>query len=257
MREVAHEDAHAELVADGEDARAQHAIGPEPAVAPARAACARSRRASSQLPTNSSISTRDAEQAREKGRAAATRSSPRGAISPAYSSLTKSETESRSRNAAADADHRADIVAEAVLLRPVVLGDRARVGPGAEEQLAGSGAGRCRRSAGRRRRARAASDRPRRSWSAAARPADRTCRETRDRGARGRSRPSTPPRWFEAGNSRYGFCESATNSSASGALSPMRGLSGCSRSSRRSTREQIEAPGLGGELVERKLTAGP
>ena len=49
---------------------------------------------------------------------------------------------------------------------------------------------------------------PRRSSSAAARPAGRTCRGSARRRECGRVRPVPPPRSSMSGNSRYGFCES-------------------------------------------------
>ena len=89
---------------------------------------------SSQPPTNSSISTRVSRQAREK------RAQPRGALDPRGEQpgiLHLGEIGDRvgvAKSGRSDADHRADIGAEPILVGPVVLGDRTRVRPGAKEQ---------------------------------------------------------------------------------------------------------------------------
>ena len=101
-----------------------------------------------------------------------------------------------------------------------------------------------------RRRAPAARRSSPRSWSAAARLAGRTCRESAPSRACGRtlrgsrlraSRPETPDK---------DLARRRTNSSASVAESPMRGFCRAFALETSQHVEEIEAPGFGDELVE-------
>src|SRR3984885_11466377 len=133
MLDVAHEDANAKLVAHGVHARARNAILAEPAV---RRPETRALACVELEPTADEFLDLDAglEIAREKRAQAGDAFDPRGE-QPGIGQLGEiGDRVGVAESGRSDADHRADIDAEAVLVGPVVLGDRTRVRPGAKKQ---------------------------------------------------------------------------------------------------------------------------
>ncbi len=235
-------DSDAELVADTVHARARDAIGAEAAV---RLAQTRALARIQREPSADELFDFDArlQEARQK------RAQPRGALDPrreqpgilqlgeirdrvgvAERGRRRSRSSSRYRR---ETDLRgADRFARRGARRPM----RGRTAPG-------TGAGRRRRNAQRRRLFREASRRPLRSSSAAARLAGRTCRGSCALRRMSPDGSMLAASTFEAGNSKYGFWPMVTNSSASLRASPMRGLPGFSRSSRRRTANRSNRQG--------------
>ena len=144
----------------------------------------------------------------------------------------------------ADADHRADVVDEAILAGPVVLRDRPGVRPGAEEQLQKpplEEVDEARKGVvvavvqpaiglvgGRR---------------AAARPAARTCRESARSAAAARPALPPPPRASRREIQNRDSATAARRRLGARCASPMRGLPGASRSSRRSVANKSKRQG--------------
>ena len=115
--------------------RAEQCVDAEARCGSARDGSARPPRRSSQVPTNCSISTSTPNRPARKPRSREADFAC-GAISPANGELLR--VRHRAEPAVgrrADADERSEIGSEAVEIGPVVLRDRPRIRPGAEEQL--------------------------------------------------------------------------------------------------------------------------
>src|ERR1700722_10545267 len=133
MLDVSHEDSDAKLVADGVHARARDAILAEAAVGRAEARALASVKLE---PTADEFLDLDArlEVTREKCAQTGHALDARGEQAGIGQLGEIGDRVGVAKRRCSDADHRADIGAEAVFVGPIVLSDRARVRPGAKEQ---------------------------------------------------------------------------------------------------------------------------